>query len=124
MDPDNRLTDDAAPRHPGRVFEKTGVLAAGTIAASSTVKVTAPPEPRTARAPRRAPIVRVRAPRRVNGSSGRPRVASSRLVSTRAGPSDDPDESEPPGLALWRHSKYGLVNRLLAAFLDRRELVE
>lgn len=57
--------------------------------------------------------------RQRRGSSGRPRGGGRRLASTSS--SDDPDEPGPP---LWRHPKYGRVNRLNAAFVDHEAVVE
>lgn len=38
---------------------------------------------------------------------------------SRAGPSDDPGESEPPGLRLWRHPKWGATSPDLLRILLR-----
>jgi hypothetical protein len=50
-----------------------------------------------------------------------PRTRGSRRTSraTRAGPSDEPGESEPPGLALWRHPELGPVSPALYRVLLR-----
>lgn len=62
------------------------------------------------------PCSRARSSRR----SAPGRRQGSRRTGSRAGPSDDDGESEPPGLRLWRHPDYGPLTPNLYRLLLRK----
>jgi hypothetical protein len=65
-----------------------------------------------------------RARAREHRPAARRRASSSSRSSSQDPGDDDPAPDDDGDLALFRHPRFGLVNRLLAAFLDRQEVVE